>query len=68
MDNDGMSPGHSNILGPEIEWKMYLDGEEFQAMESRFWWTVEHLVLSFPGDYDSLPWQYTEQATRLLMM
>lgn len=67
-DESRVTPGHSNLIGPEAEWVIMTDGEEFRSEESRYWWIVEDIITSIPGTYEQLPWEYTEKAARLLMM
>lgn len=64
MDEAG---GWSNLIGPEAEWCAWPNAESHHTELSMFWWIVEGIVVSFPGSYDLLPWEYTEKALALLM-
>lgn len=63
-------PGHllrfSQLLGPMPEWHLYDIVEEGEYFERVFEDTMEHILMSEPGDYDDLPWHFSDDATTTL--
>lgn len=58
---------HTMLLGHEMDWYLYPCGTAMNYAEERYWDLVEDILMSFPGEYDDIPWCFTEGATKKLM-
>lgn len=56
----------SHLLGPMAEWFVYDVAEEGEFFESQFGDIVEGILMSEPGDYEDLPWHFSDHATEML--
>jgi hypothetical protein len=56
----------SHLIGPMPEWFIYDVAEHGEFFETRFGVVVEQILMSEPGDYDDLPWHFSDDATEIL--
>ena len=63
---DGEPPRFSVLLGPMAEWYVYDNPGEGALYERVFADTMKQILMDEPGEYEHLPWQWSEVATMYL--